>query len=767
MSLFSELHRRNVVRVGIAYTVVAWLLLQVADVVMENIGAPDWVMQALLFLLLLGLLPALIFAWVFELTPEGIKRESQIADGVSVVHQTRRKLDTLIIVTLVVAVAYLFWEGRLREPSTDDPLASSSQSRGTAGGDEPLTGMEALRQQTEEAARAAERAQNGANDSADPDGKTSIAVLPFVNLSSDPEQEYFSDGISEELLNVLAQIPALRVAARTSSFQFKGDNRDIGEIAQLLKVGHVLEGSVRKAGTRLRITAQLIEAEGGFHLWSETYDRELEDVFAIQDDISKAIADALTAELALGDDASPGASKATANTAAYEAFLKGRALVNQRGNQAITAGVRELERAVRLDPNYAPARAQLAIGITLLAATSGTYGDLTLAEVNERAGEQIAAAEKLDDDFAELWAARAILARVNFDPRSYLKYSEQALAIRPNYADALNWRVNALNGLGLAEQAVQAREELLQIDPLSVIGRLNAVTFIAGGGESERALAIARSLMAQSPWASHVAQARVYRSQGLHDRQLEQLLLAYSLDARDLLVNFDISAVFSNAGIFDESVRIDREVRPWALLNAARYEEAEDALAQARAADPESLEIVTSLAESIYRQGRYREAVDLWRQALVQTNFGEAVYSNGNDGPTAQLVYSLQQLGEEEAAAAQLAVLEELQGSVGDSGFEGRLFYFGETIVAALKGDKAGALDALQQSDAMGLEFIDWLDEPILDVIRTEPAFEIASQNIAGRAADNREAVLALICQNNPVPDHWRPLEATCLNVGP
>jgi TolB-like protein len=153
----------------------------------------------------------------------------------------------------------------------------------------------------------------------------SIAVLPFVNLSSDPEQEYFSDGISEELLNVLAQIPSLRVAARTSSFQFKGDNRDIGEIAELLKVEHVLEGSVRKAGSRLRITAQLIEARNGYHLWSDTYDRELEDVFAIQDEISSAIADALRTQLGLADIANPAASRATANTSAYEAFLKGRA----------------------------------------------------------------------------------------------------------------------------------------------------------------------------------------------------------------------------------------------------------------------------------------------------------------------------------------------------------------------------------------------------------------------------------------------------------
>lgn len=756
MSLFSELHRRNVVRVGIAYTVFAWLLLQVADVVMENIGAPDWVMQALLFLLLLGLLPALIFAWVFELTPEGIKRESDVAEGVSVVHQTRRKLDTLIIGTLVIAVAYLFWDGRLREPAADRPLAASEQD---AGGEQKLTGMDALREQTEIAARV--------KNSAEADGKTSIAVLPFVNLSSDPEQEYFSDGISEELLNVLAQIPALRVAARTSSFQFKGDNRDIGEIAQLLKVGHVLEGSVRKAGTRLRITAQLIEAEGGFHLWSETYDRELEDVFAIQDDISRAIGDALTAELGLEDKILPGASKVTANTAAYEAFLKGRALVNQRGNQAITAGVRELERAVRLDPNYAPARAQLAIGITLLAASSGTYGDLTIDEVNERAGEQITAAEKLDDDFAELWAARAILARVNFDPQGYLNYSEKALAVRPNYADALNWRVNAFNGLGLAEQAVEAREELLQIDPLSVIGRLNAVSFIAIGGEPERALAIARSLEAQSPWASHVAQARAYRAEGLHDRELEQLLLAYALDSRDLLVNFEISNVFSRAGLYEESTRIDRKVRPWALLNAARFEEAEQALREELRADPGSLEITTSLAESIYHQERYAEAVELWRQALIETNYGEAVYSNGGRLSTAQLVHSLQQLGQEEAANQQLEVLQQLEANVGAAGMINRGWDFGQTLLAMLDGDKAAALDALQQADAKGFEALDLLNEPILKPLSTEPAFEIVRQNVAGRAADNRQAVLTLICQNNPVPDYWRPLEATCSASGP
>ncbi|WOJ97043.1 tetratricopeptide repeat protein [Congregibacter brevis] len=759
MSLFSELHRRNVVRVGIAYAVVAWLLLQVADVVMENIGAPEWVMQALLFLLLLGLLPALIFAWVFELTPEGLKRESEIEEGVSVVHQTRRKLDTLIIATLVVAVAYLFWDGRLREPSADTPQVAVG---GEATEGTKLTGMDALRQQTEAAAQAKQQSPSSEDTSKD----TSIAVLPFVNLSSDPEQEYFSDGISEELLNVLAQIPALRVAARTSSFQFKGDNRDIGEIAQLLKVGHVLEGSVRKAGTKLRITAQLIEAEGGFHLWSETYDRELEDIFTIQDEISAAIADALRAELALDDVTTPDASKTTANTAAYEAFLKGRGLINQRGNQSITAGVVELERSVRLDPNYAPARAQLAIGIALLAATSGTYGDLSIDEVNERAGEQLAAAEAVDDDFAELWAARAILARVNFDDQEYLRNSELALAIRPNYADPLNWRVNALNGLGMAVQAVDAREELLRLDPLSVIGRLNAVTFIANGGEPERALAIARSIASQSPWASHVAQARAYGSEGKTQRQLEQLLLAYSLDSRDLLVNYEIAYALVSSGLLDEALRIDRTVRPWVLLGAGRFEEAEQAFRQAVAADPESLENISSLAASVYFQGRFAEAVELWQQALVTTNFGEAVYSNGGNGPTAQLVFALQKLGKDNAAAEQLAVLEALTANIGQAGFTNfRGWNFGQAAQAVLKAESGEALEALQTADSNGFSLPSALEDPIFDAIRDEPAFEIVRQNVASRAMANREKVLTLICENNPVPDHWRPLEATCLEL--
>ena len=745
MSLVSELRRRNVFRVAIAYAVVAWLVAQVAELALDSFGSPDWVMKTLLLLIVLGVIPALVFAWVFELTPEGLKRESDVAEGASVVHQTRRKLDTLIIVTLVLAVGYLIWDGQIRDgdsSTTAGPVDSATHAAGEGAG-------------ASAAAGAPDTETVGNQDK-------SIAVLPFVNLSSDPEQEYFSDGISEELLNVLAQIPELRVAARTSSFQFKGDNRDISEIADLLKVNHVLEGSVRKAGTRLRITAQLIEAEDGYHLWSDTYDRELEDVFAIQDEISRAIADALRAQLALDDLEAPAASKATANTPAYEAFLKGRGLINQRGNQAITAGVNELERAVRLDPNYAPARAQLAIGIALLTASSGSYGDLSLDEVNERAGEQIAAAAALDDDFAELWAARAVLASVSGNAQGSLENAEKALAIRPNYADPLNWRINALAELGRMKAAEQAREELLELDPLSVIGRLNAVTSMANR-EPERAMAVARSIAPQSPWASHVAQSRVYRSKGEKDRELEQLLFAYALDANDLLVNFDLQAIFSHVGLYEESLRISRETRPWALLGAGQFAEAEQALRVALAADPESLEVMSSLAESVYHQGRYAEAIEIWRGALVDTEHGEAVYSNGGNLPTAQFTYALQQSGDDSAASAYLQALAALEAALNYAGIENRGWLGGQALIAMLEDDSAGAVEWLQSAVAAGLDDLTLFDEPILGSLRDTPEFRVLRETVGNRREEQRAAVLGLICENNPAPEHWRPLEATCV----
>jgi len=257
MSFIDELKRRNVFRVGIAYLIVAWLLLQVADVVLPTFRTPEWVMQAFTFLLILGFPLALIFAWAFELTPEGIKLEKDLVRSESITHLTGRKFDFAIIGLMAVAILYLVLDNYVLEHAPTDTV----------------------------------------EDVAD---KT-IAVLPFVALSSGEDDSYFADGLTEEILNALAQLPELQVTARTSSFYFKGQNIPVPEIADRLNVAYVIEGSVRRDGDRLRITAQLIHASDGFHLWSATYNRTLDDVFAVQEDIAENIADVLG--VVLDDDA--------------------------------------------------------------------------------------------------------------------------------------------------------------------------------------------------------------------------------------------------------------------------------------------------------------------------------------------------------------------------------------------------------------------------------------------------------------------------------
>ena len=304
MSLFDELTRRNVFRVGIAYAVSAWILLQVADLVLENISAPAWVMQVFMLAIAIGFPLALLFAWAFEMTPEGIKLEKNVDRSQSITHITGQKMNRGITIALAIAVVLL-----LVDKFTPDEVGPGSVS------------PEAV--QTTESS--VERELNPALAAED---EKSIAVLPFVNMSSDPEQDYFADGISEEILNTLAKVSELKVAGRTSSFAFKGKNEDLLEIGKILRVNHILEGSVRKSGNRVRITAQLIKVNDGFHMWSETWDRELNDIFVIQDEISAAILEQLKTQL-LGQQL----ATVKTDTRAYELYLLAKQRIYER-NQA-------------------------------------------------------------------------------------------------------------------------------------------------------------------------------------------------------------------------------------------------------------------------------------------------------------------------------------------------------------------------------------------------------------------------------------------------
>ena len=262
MSFFEELKRRNVFRVAIAYAITAWVLLQAVDLVLENINAPDWVMQVFMLALAIGFPLALFFAWAFEMTPDGVKRESEIDRSKSIAPQTGQKLNSAIIGIMAIALVWFVWDkfGGSSEVAAPAEVASPSVIETV---DNPVTTVK------------------------------SIAVLPFVAMSDGPDDEYFADGLTEEILNSLAQLPELLITARTSSFHFKGQDVPVQEIATALGVEHIVEGSVRRSGDRLRVTAQLIRSEDGFHLWSENYDSTSADSLQVQEDIAEKIADAM------------------------------------------------------------------------------------------------------------------------------------------------------------------------------------------------------------------------------------------------------------------------------------------------------------------------------------------------------------------------------------------------------------------------------------------------------------------------------------------
>ena len=362
MSFFNELKRRNVVRVGAAYILIAWVLLQGVDFALEVIDAPSWILQVFVLAAAIGLPAVLIFAWVFEMTPEGLKRESEVDRARSITPHTGRKLDRIIIVFLAVAVAILLADRFLGTARQKEQPATVQTADNAAATTPPAA--------SPPAAAASEPAK-------------SVAVLPFEDLSQAGDMEWFADGLAEEILDSLSHTPDLLVSSRTSSFRFKHSELDITQIAKELGVAHVLEGSVRAAGDRLRVTAQLIRASDGFHIWSESYDRDKADMISIQEDLASHIAQALETTMdpaALAEMTRVG----TRSVDAYQAYLEGQSLDREANSTqdrpTSQSALEHYEHAGQLDPRFAAA--QLAIANwwkSQLSPTSVLYGTSSLS----------------------------------------------------------------------------------------------------------------------------------------------------------------------------------------------------------------------------------------------------------------------------------------------------------------------------------------------------------------------------------------------------
>ncbi len=457
-NLFSELRRRNVFRVAGVYAVVGWVLAQISTTLEEALSLPAWFDGAIVALLMLGLPIAVLFAWAFEMTPNGVVRTEKVPEGQSIAADTGRKLDYAIVIGFVFLVVMIIWQQLGPAPATTDDLEN----------DTPAAVADTL-------------------------DDASIAVLPFADLSPEGDQEYFSDGIAEEILNVLVGVEGLDIVSRTSSFQFKGRGLGIPEIARELKVRHVVEGSVRKSGNAIRVTAQLIDARDDKHLWSQTYDRPLttENIFEIQDEIANAIVSALSDALGISNLEPVEVTAITRNLTAYELFLKARPLFQARFDLDIADDL--LAEALEKDPLFAKAW-EMRAALQTLKVEYG-YSD-----------ETADAAEQVADDFAQRAlaieprsaTALAVLAKnagnASLDLRRKANIADmiatldRALEIEPRNGSALNWRGLRFVHVGYLEAAHNDFKTCLDFEPLYVPCSENRYVMLSVMGRDTEAL---------------------------------------------------------------------------------------------------------------------------------------------------------------------------------------------------------------------------------------------------------------------------------------
>ncbi len=462
MSLFQELKRRNVIRIAILYVVSSWVLLQLADVLSSLLNVPDFAGSIVVMLLLLGFVPALIFAWVYEMTPEGLKRERDVDRSQSVTQDTGKKINVVIIVLLVIAIGGLVADRLIPESRVaEGPVLAESDEA-------PISDL-------------------------------SIAVLPFADLSPAGDQEYFSDGIAEEILNVLVRIEGLKVASRTTSWGFKGQEAlGIPFMAGKMNVRHVLEGSVRKSGDMVRITAQLIDANTDQHLWSETYDRTLtaESVFAIQDDIATAIVEQLGIIMD-ADAVAPSHAADTSNINAYELYLEAWQLFIERRSLRRAIGL--FEQTVATDPEFARAWAGLAAIYKV--ATGWGIADRDYDTLAREAAETaIRLAPELSLPYAVLALNEANIWPVDYEQT--LALFDEALARDPKNTTAILWRLIVYLDLGYFDRAERDARQCLEIDPAYDICRSFQALAALFAGDTARALEIHEMALRNGFWGN-------------------------------------------------------------------------------------------------------------------------------------------------------------------------------------------------------------------------------------------------------------------------
>jgi len=697
MGLFEELKRRNVFRVGAAYLLFAWVIIQVTDTVAPALRLPEWTLALVTWISIIGFPLAIFFAWAFELTPQGIKPESEVDRSQSITAHTGRKINHIVIALLLLAIVILVGK---------DFIADDASK--TAG----------LAATTVEDTRPAK------------DGFESIGVLPFVNMSGDPEQEYFSDGISEELLNALAKLKGLRVAARTSSFAFKGQNQAIKDIGAQLDVDTVLEGSVRKSGNKLRITAQLIDVDNGYHLWSETYDRELTDIFAVQDEITAAIVDALLLHLDTGEAASEVKSQAT-NISAYDAYLQGRHQFNSLEPGSRREALMSFRAATDADPNFAAAWAARATAVVAMREDAFNEG-IPREEAILLASTAIERALSIDPNLAEAYVAKATLQADSYDFDDALESLNKALVINPSLVEALRLNARILSRFGRIKEAQQEILKALRLDPHNQITAIHAANIADEYYEPEFFTTVERSTMQFERAQQIIEEERLSKNADAALRAFRKLI-----DSGETAEPFMAAMQWGwlkelNREVLASAGRVENAVLMWFLIGGDQWDEAEAIYNNW----PERIQNMTLNLEEISIMQASQGKCELALESLQKAH-GDTVRVYGEIPPNANRsnsnlalnrVYCLRQLGRAEEAAQILERVRVYVETLRQNTAYG--YFLIDAKLQLLDGNRETALDILQAGyDRNELSWTDRYD-PVLRTLTNEPRFEALFQRL-------------------------------------
>jgi TolB-like protein/Tfp pilus assembly protein PilF len=698
MGLVSELRRRNVLRMVVLYVVAAWLIMQVAEVIIGLANLPNWIGPAILGLLAVGFPIALIFSWFYEITPEGISLERDVDSARSITNVTGRRLDFLVISLLCAAVilfAYDKWS--MREPP-----------------------------------------------------EKSIAVLPFVNMSGDLAQEYFSDGMSEELLHRLAQVSELHVAARTSSFHFKNKNIAVADIANQLGVRSVLEGSVRKSGNTIRVTAQLINAADGFHIWSKTYERKFDDIFRVQDEIATQVVDALKVTM-LGGEQARLRRHPTTNLAAYDAYLLGRQKMARRTSTALQEAVRHFSEAIRLDSQYGLAYVGLSDAYALL----GRYGALDGHDVLANAGPAAERALELDDQLGEAYASLGTLRLLQRDFPAAEQAFKRALELNPSYAPAYHGYGLLMRwGYARKEEALELHQMALELDPLSTPINMVVVEDYHELGRFEDALAGCQRIIEIDPDypRAYTIMADLYWEVFAQlDEGVRWLRKAVELDpgnpdhARWLgMVYLDLGDLVAGEFWMREAMRLapTQSDSKWAAVHLARYtSDSEGIIAAVKellAVSPNNGWALILLRNIDDQAGRSDDALQRLRAVQPDLFYGEDPEVNAtNWGLSIEIAHILAEVGERQRAENLLNKALLAIGSTPRLGYGG--FGISDVEIYALLGDKEKAISTLATAVEAGWRSSWWVNTEANDNLASlhdDPRYQAIVANIQSQMAE-------------------------------